>query len=101
MNTPIAKKALLISGIIQVSVVCLITYLVNDPDWGGHTALSLGMLLQFPGSMAGVFIIELLRYAIESGEALVSVACMITVLLQFAILSMTIYFILNRRHKSV
>ena len=54
MNIPIAKKASPISGIIQLAIVCLIAFLVNDPDWGGHSAFTFGMLLQFPGSMAGV-----------------------------------------------
>ena len=99
MNIPIAKKAMLISGIIQIAVVCLITFLANHRDWGGHTAFGVGALLQFPASVPGVLIGEQLQSATGSGALSVSTAIAITLLLQFVILSAVIYWIITKRLK--
>jgi hypothetical protein len=90
------KKAFLISFIIQAVIVGWIILLGGD-----HSALTFGMLLQFPASMAGALIGQMLQSSSGTKEISLTVAVIITVLLQFFLLSWIIYFIIKRRNKKI
>ena len=95
-NITIAKKSFFIAAIIQLTVVIWLYFLIST--WGGHTVLTFGMLIQFPASMVGILIGELLQAITGSGEFSVSAAIIITVILQYLIVTSLIHFVLKKRN---
>jgi hypothetical protein len=97
MMPPVAKKAFIIAASIQFAVIVSLFNLSSV--WGAHSTLTFGMLIQFPGSIAGVLIGELLQSVSGSGMISVNIAISVTVVVQFFILYFISYLVLNRKNR--